>query len=155
MAKLIFEERIGRQGAIRLGCSAVIFSPEGDRILLTRRSDNGQWCLPGGGMDPGESAAETCAREVFEETGLLVDVGRLIGVYSDPHMLVEYADGNRFHLVALSFEATVTGGSLIISDETTDAGYYTVDEIVDMDLLPHHHERIADALAGRDAAFVR
>ena len=47
-------------------------------------------------MDPGESVTEACAREVWEETGLQGRVGKLIGVYSDPHQLVEYADSNRF-----------------------------------------------------------
>ena len=50
-------------------------------------------------MDSGESAVETCTREVLEETGLHVQVGRLIGVYSNPHRLIEYADGNRFQHV--------------------------------------------------------
>ena len=50
-----------------LFASAVIFGKESERVLLTRRTDNGLWCLPGGGMDAGESATEACVREVFEE----------------------------------------------------------------------------------------
>ena len=69
MTQILYGERIGKQGKIRLGCSAAIFDEHG-RILLTRRADNGQWCLPGGGMESGESAAEACEREVLEETGL-------------------------------------------------------------------------------------
>jgi 8-oxo-dGTP pyrophosphatase MutT (NUDIX family) len=45
---------------------------DGERLLLTKRSDNGQWCLPGGGIDPGERPAEAAEREVLEETGLTV-----------------------------------------------------------------------------------
>ena len=56
MTQVLYGERIGKQGKIRLGCSAAIFDERG-RILLTRRADNNQWCLPGGGMEPGESAA--------------------------------------------------------------------------------------------------
>ena len=62
MTQILCGERIGKQGKIRLGCSAAIFDERG-RILLTRRADNNQWCLPSGGMEPGESAAEACERE--------------------------------------------------------------------------------------------
>jgi ADP-ribose pyrophosphatase YjhB (NUDIX family) len=65
MTQVFYGPRLSKQGKIRLGCSAAIFDESG-RILLTRRADNGQWCLPGGRMESGESAAEACEREVFE-----------------------------------------------------------------------------------------
>jgi 8-oxo-dGTP pyrophosphatase MutT (NUDIX family) len=123
--------------------------------LLTRRTDNGRWCLPGGHAEPGESVAEACAREIWEETGLRVQVGRLIGVYSSPDFLLEYADGRRHQIVALNFEVKVIGGELGLSNETTEYGYFTPDEIERMDLMEHHRQRIADALAEQVAAFVR
>ena len=155
MAKLLFGERIGKLGAIRLGCSAVIFDTTQNKILLTCRKDNGLWCLPGGGIDPGESVVEACAREVWEETGLRVRVGKLIGVYSNPHQLIEYNDGNRFQIFALNFEAEPISGNLGISDETTAVGFFPLTEIEDMDLMEHHRVRIQDALVGQQAAFVR
>ena len=106
-------------------------------------------------MEPGESIAETCAREVWEETGLRVRVGRLIGLYTSPDFVIEYADGNRFQIVGASFEARVVDGELGLSDETTEYGYFAPDEIERMDLMEHHRERIADALVGQVAAFVR
>ena len=115
-------ERIGKEGALRVGASALIFDEARDRILMTQRSDNSRWCLPGGGMDPGESASETCIREVMEETGLQVQVTRLIGVYTTPDMLIEYLDGNKVQPVSFSFEAEITGGELGLSDETIDFG---------------------------------
>ena len=72
MAKIITGHRVGQNGAIRVGCSAVIFDQQRQKILLTRREDNNQWCLPSGGMESGESASEACIREVEEETGLQV-----------------------------------------------------------------------------------
>ena len=155
MAKLLHGERIGKLGAILLGCSAAIFDPTRQKVLLTRRTDNGRWCLPGGRMEPGESAAEACAREVWEETGLRIHVGRLIGVYSNPHRLIEYAAENRFHVVAMNFEAEPIGGELGLSDETTDFGYFSPAEIEGMDVMEHHRERIEDAFAAQTAAFVR
>src|SRR6185503_2753460 len=135
MAKIIVGDRIGKQARLTIGCSAIIFSEQREKILLTRRTDNGRWCLPGGAMEAGESLTECCAREVEEETGLKVKVGRLIGVYSTPHRIIEYADGNRIQFVSHSFEAEVIGGELTLSDETTEYGYFTVDEIANLDLM--------------------
>ena len=148
-------DRIGKSAEIRTGCSAVIFDDGRERILLTRRADNGRWCLPGGGIDPGESLDEACIREVREETGLDIRVSRLIGVYSSPHFIVEYDDGNRRQIIALSFEAEVIGGQLSLSDETTDFGYFTPAEMETIDLMEHHRDRIADALAHQERAFIR
>lgn len=155
MAKMIYGERIGQSARISVGCSAVIYDTDRQRILLTRRTDNGRWCLPGGRVDPGESVEETCIREVREETGLEARVIRLIGVYSSPHFIIEFADGNRIQLIALSFEAEVIGGELGLSDETTEAGYFTLADMETMDVMEHHRERINDALVGQEKTFVR
>lgn len=123
--------------------------------MLTRRSDNGQWCLPGGAMEPGESVAEACAREVWEETGLQVCILRLTGVYSDPNRIIVYPDGNKVHIVALNFEAEVTGGELGLSNETTEFGYFSLEEAAQMDIIGNHFDRVRDALLGEMAALVK
>jgi ADP-ribose pyrophosphatase YjhB (NUDIX family) len=154
MTQVLYGPRLGRQGKLRLGCSAAIFD-EQRRILLTRRADNGQWCLPGGGLESGESAAEACEREVLEETGLQVRVKRLVGVYSHPDQLVIYPDGNKAFIVALHFEAEVTGGELGLSNETTDFGYFTLDEVKGMELLGRHKERVIDTLENYPQALIK
>jgi ADP-ribose pyrophosphatase YjhB (NUDIX family) len=80
MATILLGERIGKQGQLAVGCSATIFDATAQKMLLMRRTDNGQWCVPGGYMEPGENVTEACTREVLEETGLQVEVKRLIGV---------------------------------------------------------------------------
>lgn len=152
--QILFGPRLGKEGMIRLGSSAIIFD-EGGKVLLTRRTDNGLWCLPGGAMEPGESAAEACVREVAEETGLQVRVKRLVGVYSDPDQLVVYPDGTKVHIVALSFEAEVLGGEMELSSETTDIGYFTLAEIESMPMVMPHVRRMEDALSGRAEAFIK
>ena len=154
MTQVLYGDRLGKQGQLRLGCSALIFD-EQRHILLTRRADNGQWCLPGGAVESGESVAEACEREVFEETGLNVRVKRLVGVYSHPDQLVVYPDGNRAYIVALHFEAEVLGGRLGLSNETTDFGYFTLEEIQGMELLGRHKERIIDTLENHVDALIK
>ncbi len=154
MTHVITGDRVGREGKLRIGCSAVIFDAD-KKILLTRRSDNGLWCLPSGAMEPGESVAEACAREVWEETGLNVDVVRLVGVYSDPHRIIVYPDGNKVHIVALSFEAKVTGGELGLSNETTEFGYFTLEEAAKMEIIGNHLERVRDALTDNPISLIK
>jgi ADP-ribose pyrophosphatase YjhB (NUDIX family) len=155
MTKIVFGDRIGKSGKISVGCSAVVFNKTKKKILLARRTDNGQWCLPGGRVEPGESVTETCLRELQEETGLKGEIVKLIGVYSNPNQIIKYPDGNRMHLVALCFEVEVISGTLVTSDETSEFGYFRLDEISSIDLLPNHHERIADAFLEKTQTFVR
>ena len=155
MTKLIFGDRIGKNSPLLVGSSAQILDSSGKKVLLTKRGDNGRWCLPGGQLDSGESVAETCAREVLEETGLMVQVGQLIGVYSNPNMLLSYDDQHQYQIVSFHFLVTVTGGELGLSNEITDFGYFSQDEISTMDLMEHHQLRIADAFAGQKETFIR
>ena len=155
LVELTYGDRIGRSATLRPGASAILFDAARRRVLLTRRSDNGRWCLPGGGMDTGESASEACVREVLEETGLDVRVTRLVGVYTSPNLILEYADGNRVQPVAFSFEVEVIGGELAVSEETTEFGYFTLEEMGTIDLMEHHKERIQDAIENRVAAVFR
>ncbi|MCH7713837.1 MAG: NUDIX domain-containing protein [Chloroflexi bacterium] len=158
MSKLIYGDRVGKTAVLAPGASAIIFDEAREKVLLTRRTDNGRWCLPGGGMDPGESAAETCVRETLEETGLEVRVTRLVGIYTSSDMIIEYADGNRVQPVAFSFEAEITGGELGLSDETTEFGYFAIEGpggLDGLDLMEHHLQRILDAAENREATFIR
>ena len=153
--RVLTGDRIAKQGRIRIGCSATIFNEQRDRVLLTRRTDNGLWCLPGGGMDPGEFMEETCVREVFEETGLRILVKRLIGIYSSPNWLVEYPDGNRVQIVALNFEAQVIGGEMTTTREVSEYGYFNQADLAALDLMANHHQRILDAFEHQPQAFIR
>ncbi len=139
---------------IRPGVAAVVFGPDG--VLLQRRDDNGQWGLPGGGVDPGESVTEAVAREVREETGLEVRPLRLIGVYSMPEhgQVITYPDGNVIHYVSSCFECTVTGGTLAAGPESLDVGWFEPTALPP-DTLPIARIRIVDALACQVGAFVR
>jgi mutator protein MutT len=83
---------------------AIIRDSKG-RILLQQRSDYGDWGLPGGGMNPGETIQETMIREVIEETGLTVTDCEFYAVYSGPRMEYSYPDGNKVVFVMFLFNA--------------------------------------------------
>lgn len=155
MTHVLYGDRIGQEGELRTGSCAVIFDEAREKVLLTKRADNGLWCLPGGKMEPGESIQECCRREVLEETGLHVDTQRLVGVYSNRDQLVVYQDGVKVQFVILSFEARVTGGELGLSNETTDARYFPFSELDSLEFHGRHKERVLDALQNAPVPLMR
>lgn len=139
---------------VRCSASAVVFDRQG-RVLLQRRSDGGQWGLPGGSLEIGESVKAAVVREVREETGLVVVPRRLVGIYSDPALqMIRYPDGNVWHYVTICFECAVRGGELTLCDETLALDWFSPRRLP-ATLLPHHRIRIRDARAHRPAPFVR
>ncbi len=143
---------------VRLTVSAVARRRSGNgEILLIQRADNAHWGLPGGHVEPGESVAQAAAREVLEETGCEIEVGRLIGVYSDPErQTVESSNGERSQFVNLCFEARVIGeiGAPTTPEETLDSGFFPPDGLPEP-FVPIHTIRIEDAVAQGSAARVR
>ena len=144
-----------------LSVSAVVWRDHD--ILLMRRSDNGLWGLPGGFVELGESVAEAARREVQEETGWTVDIGRLIGVYSDPaHQVVDYGEktngpgrGGRIQVVNLCFHAkAVRSGEPTTPDETLEMGFFASGTLPEP-FVPIHRIRVEDSLAGGSEACVR
>jgi ADP-ribose pyrophosphatase YjhB (NUDIX family) len=125
-------------------------------LLLCVRSDLRGWELPGGEPEAGESPELAVAREVREETGVEVEVGRLIGVYSDPQrQVIAYPGGERVHAVNLCFDAHPVGrGEPTTPEETLETAFFAVDALPEA-LVPIHRVRIDDAVARADAAAVR
>lgn len=155
MTHFEYGDRIARDAILTPSAGAIIFSDNRTKVLLTKRADNGEWCLPGGMMDPGESAAECAVRETLEETGLSVRPIRLVGVYSTPHRIAVYPDGNRRQYLNLMFECEIVSGQPDLSDETTDIGWFTQQEAFALDLLEAHIERLIDAWLNQPGAVMR
>jgi 8-oxo-dGTP pyrophosphatase MutT (NUDIX family) len=80
------------------------------RVLLIHKVDNNLWALPGGGHDAGERITDTAVREVREETGLDVEVMRLVGTYTNPNHVMAYDDGEVRQQFSLCFEGRWVGG---------------------------------------------
>lgn len=131
-----------------VGSSAVV-ADDRKRILLHRRSDSGNWALPGGGMDIGETFAESAVREVREETGFDVQIDRIVGIYSDPGHVFAYDDGEVRQEFSICLACTITGGSLKVSAESTDVGFFTVTEIAGLAMHESVRKRIGDYLDGK------
>jgi ADP-ribose pyrophosphatase YjhB (NUDIX family) len=134
---------------------AVVLDDEG-RVLLVRRVDDGLWELPGGRVEVGESAVDAAEREVAEESGVLVAVLRVAGVYSDPgHVLVDARTGEVRQQFALCVHARpLSGVPRPDGDETCDAAWVGVDRLDELAMHPAVRERLRHALGAPGHAHV-
>lgn len=108
---------------------------EQNRVLLCHRRDHDLWNLPGGALESGEAPWDGVKREVKEETGLVVEVVKLAGVYSKP-------DQND---IVFSFVCRTQGGEITLNNEADRIEYFGVDELPS-NTFPKQVERIKDAL---------
>jgi 8-oxo-dGTP diphosphatase len=115
------------------GVGAVIL--DGDRVLLARRGHpplEGEWSLPGGAVEVGETLREGLMREVLEETGLTVEVGPVIEVLDR----IERNSDDRveYHFVIVDYLCSVRGGTLACASDASDARWVRLDDLADYSL---------------------
>jgi 8-oxo-dGTP diphosphatase len=112
-----------------VGVGAVVLDAEG-RVLLARRGHEplkGEWSLPGGGVELGETLEAAVAREVLEETGLVVDVGPVVDVLDR----VEHASDGRveYHFVVIDYLCHAVGDRLVSGSDADDVRWVRPDEL--------------------------
>ena len=134
---------------VRVGAGVIVLDSRG-WILLEKRSDCGMWGLPGGRIEPGESVTEAAVREVKEETGLNVEITRLLGVYSEPesHIVTFLDNGDVVHLVDILLEAKIRSGELSISSES-EALHFFNPTALPSDIVPPALAPLQDFLQGK------
>jgi 8-oxo-dGTP pyrophosphatase MutT (NUDIX family) len=132
-------ERVGHGLLLLPGVTAVVFDDAG-RVLLGERSDNGQWALIAGVMDPGEQPAETIVREVYEETAVHVVPERITSVLTQPTTV--YPNGDRCEYVDITFRCRAIGGEARVNDdESLAVGWFALDDLPPIaDLVRHRIE---------------
>jgi ADP-ribose pyrophosphatase YjhB (NUDIX family) len=137
------------EGRPEMPVLAVIVAVINDgKILLTKREDFEVWCLPGGGVEDGESLAEGAIREAKEETGLDVELTRLVGVYSR-------LGGGMQDVHAVLYTAKPIGGELKTQPhETIEVTYFPFDQLPH-EMLFGHKKRINDAIRDISGVSVR
>jgi 8-oxo-dGTP diphosphatase len=126
------------------------------RILLVRRCDTGDWELPGGHVDPGESASDGAIRETAEESGITAEITGLVGIYSDPgHVIADLRTGQVRQPFAVCFHARPLSGSPDGDQiETSDARWFATDEIPTLPIRPAMRMRIDHALTPGRACHI-
>jgi len=117
-------------------------------ILLQRRRDTGQWALPGGAQDIGETAGQCAVRECLEETGILAEITGFLGVYSNPHHIVAYTDGEIRQQYENAYLGRPLSGRPTVNDEADDVRWVQPADLDALDIHPSMRQQIGDYLNG-------
>ena len=140
--------RIGNDLILMPGVNAIVFNDAGE--VLLQHAHDGRWYTPGGAMDPHEQPADACAREVLEESGLVVEPQRLVGIFTEAP--VTYPNGDVVQYVAIAFACRVTGGTLKVADEESlDMRFFPIDRLPP--LREDQRERLQQAMMGMSGLF--
>ena len=137
-----------------VGVGAVIVDSRDDdhsgnrRVLLIRRGQPpllGEWSLPGGVLECGETLRDAVAREAREETGLVVETAEMLGVYE---RVIRDDEGRvRYHYVLIDYLCRPVGGDLKAGSDAADVRWFTRDELPALNLAPDTHEVALQGLA--------
>lgn len=102
---------VGGDELLQIPSVSIALRNDEGRVLLARHVEGNVWLFPGGAIEPGETPADAAVREMWEETGLLVRLTGLVGVFGGPEFIVQYRNGHRTSYVTSTFEAAVLEAS--------------------------------------------
>ena len=141
-----------RANSIVVAASAFVIDDQ-ERLLMIRRTDSGLFALPGGRHELGETLTETAIRETLEETGVTISVDGLVGIFSNPHHVVAFSDGEVRQEFSVCFRARPTGGTPRSSDESTDVDWVPRDQIAALNVHPSIRLRIEHGYASGEPYY--
>jgi 8-oxo-dGTP pyrophosphatase MutT (NUDIX family) len=118
------------------------------RVLVQRRRDTGQWAIPMGKQELGETPSQCAIRETQEETGVLTEITGILGVYSDPGHIVAYTDGEIRQEWELILLGRPVSGSPAVNDEASDVRWVAVADLDSLDIHPTQWRQLRDWLNG-------
>src|SRR5262245_9937365 len=104
-------DKVGHDLLVLPSAAVAVQDPYG-KVLFGLHSDKRIWVVPGGLIEPGELPADAAVRETWEETGLIVEVTGILGVYGGPDLIIHYANGDVASYVGTIFRGQVVGGEL-------------------------------------------
>jgi len=126
----------------------VVVASDADDILLIRRTDNGNWALPGGAIDLGESVAQAAVRETHEESGIECSITGIAGIYSDPgHVILYTSNGEVRQEFSIVLTARALSGQPTPSSESSEIRWVPASEIPGYTMDRSMRIRINDYLA--------
>lgn len=132
----------------------VLSFDEQDRVVLVRHAEVDLWTTPGGAVEPREVPADTAVREMWEETGLHVELLRVLGVYGGSEFTTTYRNGDAVSFMMAVFLARRIGGTPRPDGvETLEVASFTRAEIADLPMQAWAPRVVYDAFDARDRAI--
>jgi 8-oxo-dGTP pyrophosphatase MutT (NUDIX family) len=129
--------------------AVAVVAREDGAVLLIRRTDNGNWALPGGAIEMNESVAGAAIRETFEETGIRVEVTGLLGVYSDPRHVIHFTSNDEVRReFSIVLTARPVGGEPTLSTESSDVRWVAPADLAGYTMGSAMRKRVDDYLHG-------
>jgi ADP-ribose pyrophosphatase YjhB (NUDIX family) len=133
----------------------VVVTNDADDILLIRRTDNGNWALPGGAIDLGESAAHTAVRETLEESGIECSITGIAGIYSDPkHVILYTSNGECRQELSIVLTAHPLAGLPTPSSESSEVRWVPASEVLGYPMDRSMRIRLNDCLERRGSPVI-
>ena len=122
--------------------AGVLIAQEGRVLLVRRRYEPraGAWCIPAGFMEAGETPEQSAIREVHEETGLIVQLTRLFGVYAG-------FDDPRVRAVLILYVGVATGGELAPGDDAIEADWFSLNDLPEPLAFASHTQALHELAA--------
>lgn len=132
---LRLREKIGHDLLIVPSVAVLLFD-DAQRVLLVRHDDRGLWVAPGGTVDPDEHPEDTAKREMLQETGIDVELERILGAFGGPEFRVRHANGDQVGYVMTVYEARAAGELPAFDDPEGDGvGFFSRERIETMDTV--------------------
>ncbi len=133
----------------------VIIVNERDEMLMICRTDNGNWAVPGGAMDFGESIAEAAVRETREETGIECEITGLVGIYTNPRHVIRYTSNDEVRQdFSIVFTARPLAGKPTPSSESSEVEWVSLDAVPGLRMHPSMRQRIQHHLDNRSEPHI-
>ncbi len=131
----------------------VVVASEAGEVLLIRRSDNGNWAVPGGAIDLGESMVQAAIRETREETGIECEITGLVGIYTDPkHLILYTSNGEVRQEFSILLTAVVIGGQPTPSSESSEVRWVPREDLAGYQMDRSMRLRLGHYLDGRSGS---
>ena len=126
-------KKVGRDPIIYAGATILVFNEKGE-LLLNLRSDTGDWGIPGGGKELGETLEECAVRELKEETDLDTDALELLTVLSGRDYYFTYPNGDEVDCVIALYRVRNYSGRLSVNDgESTELRFFPLDGLPELE----------------------
>lgn len=151
---IIYLRKMVGDAMVMLNAACVVLTNDQDEVLLQERTDSTRWGLPGGLMELDESIQDCAVREVFEETGLEVQLEHFIGIFNNP--MQRWRENDEARIIVFAFTGKVIGGELSVHDHESKSFQYfsknnlpPLHSIDTVEIIKAYYERRFHQIEGR------